>query len=412
MLAIFLADMNIEMNSAQRIRFCLLDYGLYVAVLLVMAIYLSTSLAIILSSLLCFMWLLAGEFKALPDVVLKNPVTGWALLLFLWFILGLSYTSVSYDVALSMVMKYRELFFIPVFTAFLSATKAQTWVWRAFIIASLVILAISYLMQAGLIAANNQGAFAFKSRITHSIYISFFAFFCAHKAYQGQSHVKLYWLMALISVYNLFFVVDARTGQLTMLILALLFGFQRFSKNALIIGVLALAVLLGLFLNFSDKAARINRGIVSTQAYLQAHPEKSEFSMGERLTFWKYSAKLIAEKPLLGQGTGSYRQEYERIARSEHLVSNNPHNEFLMVTVQLGGVGLLIYCCFLGSQLYVAKRLPDQEKWLAQGLLVSLVVTSLFNSPLMDHGEGHWFAMMIALCFASLQTDFKERTHA
>ncbi len=84
-----------------------------------------------------------------------------------------------------------------------------------------------------------------------------------------------------------------------------------------------------------------------------------------------------------------------------------------MISVQLGLLGLLIYLGFLASQYYYAKKLPNKEKWLAQGVLLSLIVTSLFNSPLLDHAEGHWFASMIALCFASLQVNIKaEINHA
>jgi O-antigen ligase len=61
----------------------------------------------------------------------------------------------------------------------------------------------------------------------------------------------------------------------------------------------------------------------------------------------------------------------------------------------------------LSSQYACAGKLPDQEKWLAQGILLSLIITSLFNTPFLDHTEGHWFAIMIALCFATLQTDGK-----
>jgi len=74
-----------------------------------------------------------------------------------------------------------------------------------------------------------------------------------------------------------------------------------------------------------------------------------------------------------------------------------------MIGVQLGLIGLFIYLGFLGSQYYYAKKLPDHEKWFAQGLLLSLMITSSFNSPFLDHNEGHWFGTMIALCFASLQ---------
>jgi O-antigen ligase len=89
--------------------------------------------------------------------------------------------------------------------------------------------------------------------------------------------------------------------------------------------------------------------------------------------------------------------------------SANPHNEFFMIGVQLGSLGLTIYLGFLISQYYYAKKLQNENKWLAQGLLLSLIITSMFNSPLMDHNEGHWFATMIALCFASSQE--KEKKH-
>ena len=115
----------------------------------------------------------------------------------------------------------------------------------------------------------------------------------------------------------------------------------------------------------------------------------------------------------MGYGTGGFAKEYERITHNDHLVAKNPHNEFLMITVQLGLLGLSIYLGFLVSQYFYARKLPEKEKWLAQGLLFSLVVTSLFNSPLMDHAEGHWFTTMIALCFASLKADVKtEINHA
>jgi hypothetical protein len=74
-----------------------------------------------------------------------------------------------------------------------------------------------------------------------------------------------------------------------------------------------------------------------------------------------------------------------------------------MIGVQLGLIGVFIYLGFLASQYTCAKKLPNKEKWFAQGLLLSLIITGLFNSPFLDHNEGHWYATMIALCFASLQ---------
>jgi len=405
--------MNFNPVLVQRVQSRILEYGSFATALLVVSIYFSTSLAIILSGLLGLFWLFSVQFMVLPATLKKNPVAAWSLLLFLCFIFGSSYTSAMPGDAFSMIMKYRELLFIPVLFSSLSTERYRCWVWKAFVIASVLTLLISYLMDIGILDFREQGGASFKSRITHSIFISFFAFFCAHKAYDGQRYAKLYWVLFILCVYNLFFIVEGRTGQLIVVLLVLLFGVQRFTKKYFLLTVLVMAILLALFLTFSDKASRITEGVANTQAYLQPVPEQTESSMGLRYTFWKYSLKLIAEKPFLGHGTGSFAKEYERIAQNEHLIAKNPHNEFLMIGVQLGLLGLSIYFGFLASQYYYARKLPNKEKWLAQGVLLSLMVTSLFNTPLMDHSEGHWFASMIALCFASLQTDIKaEINHA
>ena len=109
---------------------------------------------------------------------------------------------------------------------------------------------------------------------------------------------------------------------------------------------------------------------------------------------------MIAEKPLLGHGTGSFNAEYEHLLGVKKFLVQNPHNEYLLIAVQLGLLGFVSYLGFLGSQYWVSRSLPRQEKWLAQGLLLTLMSTSLFNSPFLDHTEGHWFAVMIALCLA------------
>ena len=400
--------MNFNSALAKRAQSRILEYGSFITVLFVVSIYLSTSLAIILSGLLGFFWLLSAQFMVLPGLLKKNPVAVWSLLLFLCFIFGLCYSSATFGEAFSMLMKYRELIFIPVLISFLNTERYRCWAWKAVVTGSLLILLISYLMYIGVLDLNKLGDPSFKSRITHSIFISFFAFFCVHKAYDGKRYEKLYWVLFILCIYNLFFMVEGRTGQLIAVLLVLLFGIQRFTKKALLLTVLVTAILLALFLTFSIKATRINEGLASTQAYLQSHPERTEFSMGQRFIFWRYSLKLIAEKPLLGHGTGSFAKEYQRVASNELFVTKNPHNEFLMISVQLGLLGLSIYLGFLASQYYYARKLPEKEKWLAQGILLSLIVASLFNCPLMDHAEGHWFTALIALCFASLQADVKD----
>ncbi len=375
--------------------------GIFTA-LLIGSIYFSTSLAIILSAVLGLLWLLSGQLTGMPGLLRKYPVALWSLLLYGCFIAGLSYGNATDSDAFSMLRKYRELLFIPILISFLTTERYRYWAWNTFMIASAATLLISYLMNFGIISLNEQGDPCYKSRITHSIFISFFAFFCMHKVYDDKRYGKLYLTLAILCLYNLFFVVEGRTGQLIVAALILLFSIQRLTIKKCGITVVIGAVLFALFLNFSDKASRITEGIANTQAYLQPVSEQTESSMGLRYTFWKYSLKLMADSPMVGHGTGSFAKEYQRIAIGEQVMTHNPHNEFFMIGVQLGLFGLLAYLGFLSSQLYYARELSDNEKWLAQGLLMSLLITSLFNTPFFDFTEGHWYAVMVALCFAAL----------
>ena len=388
------------MINYNNIQASALKAGGFCAVLLIPAIYFSTALAIVLSAIIALLWLISAQFIRLPSLLKDYPVALWSLLLFAYFIVGFSYGDATSSDAFMMLRKYRELVFIPLLIPFLSIERYRQWAWYAFIFASIISLVGSQLMAMKLFCLHSPACLPyFKSYITHGIFIAFFGFFMAHKALDSRGYVKtLYIAIVLLCLYNIFFVSLGRTGQLIFLVLILLFAIQRFNKKGFLLSVLAIAIFLGVFINFSDKAIRIKQGVETAQVHLQDHPEQGELSMGERFTFWKYSAQLIAEKPLFGHGTGGYKKAYQRVANKN---SENPHNEFFLISVQLGAGGLFFYLGFLASQYYYGKTLPNREKWLAQGLLATLIITSLFNSPLLDHTEGHWFTTLIALCFAT-----------
>jgi O-antigen ligase len=379
----------------------LIKTGAYSFVLWVFTIYFSTALAIFLSAVLALLWLGSGQFLKLPQLLKSYPVALWSLLLFACFIIGFSYGDAPHSDAVAMLKKYRELLFIPILMPFLSEQHYRCWAWSAFMIASLITLLGSQFLSLDLVCANRFCTPYFKSSITHSIFIAFFAFFMLHKTFDSRGYLQvLYLAMLAACLHNLFFISIGRTGQLTFIGLLGLFAWQRLSKKNVLLTMLIIVIALAGFIGFSDKASRIRTGFAAAQARLHDQSQ-GEHSMSDRFTFWKYSVQLIAEKPLFGQGTGNFTQSYQRLSGQ---LTDNPHNEFLLITVQLGIFGLLFYLGFLASQYYYAAALPNPDRWLTQGLLLTLVITSLFNSPLLDHTEGHWFTMMIALCFAAKET--------
>lgn len=381
--------------------------GIYIIALLMLAIYFSTFLTTVFLILLLLAWIISGNFLVSVEFLKQNKIILFAILLFGYFFIGVFYSSaISHDAILGL-NKYRELLLIFILPALLQSEYARIQMWNVFAFASAVTLLGSYLIYFGALNYIQESDPTIKSRITHSIFISFFSFYCIHKFIQQDKYKTAYLVLFFLSVFNLFFMVSGRTGQLIFMALMLLFSIQQLTrKNALLfIGIGVFFLLMAIC--FSDKFGRIYDGILESQNYLQSGQGGNETSMGLRLSFWKNSLKIIAENPWFGHGTGSYMIEYGKVMAKTEVLSANPHNEYLMIAVQLGIPGLLLFLAFLYSQYHYSLKLKNQDKWLAQGILVSLVITGLFNSPIFDFAEGHWFAVMIALCFSPLFSNAK-----
>ena len=86
------------------------------------------------------------------------------------------------------------------------------------------------------------------------------------------------------------------------------------------------------------------------------------------------------------------------------MTPRNPHNEYLLITVQIGvaGLGLLLYL-FFTQWAYAAKLGDPFRQDAARGLVLTIAITSLFNAPLLDHTEGLFFAFMSALLFVNFK---------
>ena len=83
----------------------------------------------------------------------------------------------------------------------------------------------------------------------------------------------------------------------------------------------------------------------------------------------------------------------------------NPHNEYLNIAVQLGAAGLLMLLYLFYCQWRLASLLPTPyERHLARSLVITFAVGCLFNSLLMDHAEGLFFAWVTGLSFAGLRS--------
>ena len=196
--------------------------GGVLSVLLILSIPFFTSIAIVITGLLLLLWLLSCQFFSLTELLKHNSIVLFSMLLTGYLLIGVMYSSASFEESINIWFKYREFLLVIILIPFLSNNRYRQWTLTAFIIGSIITLAVSYAIEFNFIKRTTYSASA-KSSITHSILVAYFAFFCAQQAFQKIISYKLFWLLLLlVCLHNLYFVTFGRTGQLIAFLLALL----------------------------------------------------------------------------------------------------------------------------------------------------------------------------------------------
>lgn len=382
-----------------------------------------------ISNLLMAVALLGGLFhaRAIWQIVKNQPVAQAAWLLFgaLW--LGTLYGATPWREAMGLLGKYIDLAFIPVFMLMFSSMSARLWGQRAFFAASGLILLLSYLVGLKLLpvqswmtmlaAADNP--VIFHSHITQNNMMAMAIFLALLNAREAASKpLRWAWAgLAGLALFNVLFMVQGRTGYLILftllgwLVWATLARFvqQRgkkwgFRQAALIVfGMIAVIVLaLQLSPRLHERVSAVG------SEYLAWQPNHGEgTSTGERLDFYYNTLQIIQQHPLTGVGTGGFAAAFsQQTADTAAKKTPNPHNEYLMMTAQIGLAGGLLLLYLFYTQWRCAPRLATPfSQDAARGLVLAYMVNCAFNSALLDHADGLFFAWLTALLFADTRHD-------
>lgn len=245
----------------------------------------------------------------------------------------------------------------------------------------------------------------FRDHISHNLFASLlgvglFSGLLAKK-WTGPKNIAAVIGFLLVS-YNVFFIVPGRTGQLVfLLMLGLVLLLWNWRKGILLgaVCLLALAIVLPKY------STVIQGGVERVKADLAAYSQGNKAtSVGIRLEFYKNSFTLIQEKPLLGHGVGSYKHEYQRIAKANQsliLESGNPHNNYLWFGVELGALGIVLLLALMGAAAWQGRHLEKMWKWSLYALLAGMGISSLANSFFVDNVSGLAFILLACVLLNS-----------
>ena len=356
---------------------------------------LSTSLTGFFSAFAVFCWFFSGRFLSIVDVLLKFPAALISILFFTYMGIAIIYSPAGLFEGLNILKKYRELFLLPICISMFSLyPKYRELGEYAFFAGCVMLMAVSYGMSLGMIPEQRYGH-SIVFHITHNFFMAVLSFWSLHYAFQSRRYRWIWLTLFLLCVINIFYIAPGRTGMLVFSCLMILFIFQRLSLKKCLAGLLLFFTTLTAIYYTSDNfSGRIEEVISEIENY---QPGKSRTSIGQRFDWYRSGILLIKEKPIWGHGTGSYPYIQKKTAADSRIKeTDNPHNEFLFLTIQFGLVGLLFFVVLLAAQLFSVRSIPASKRMLLQGVIVAIVSGSMVNSLLFDSQQGHFYLFLSA----------------
>ncbi|OGA22904.1 MAG: hypothetical protein A3I02_05855 [Betaproteobacteria bacterium RIFCSPLOWO2_02_FULL_67_26] len=388
--------------------------GRHAAALLGFSIPISVALDNILLVLVAVLWLAGGDFKRKFADIAASPVALAALALFAMMAAGVLYGSRYPGDALRFLAKYADLLFIPIFITLFRDARVRELALRWFCAAMVLTFVVAELRILGLLIDNpvlprglGFTGGAFKLSITHGLLAAFAAFLFALLA-QREPHWPqraLFAALALVAVKNVFLVSISRTAYLVLTLLALYYFFIQFGKRGLGIACVVMAALFaGAYGGSEAFRERVGTVVAETGEWRSQWPSRESVTV--RQEWYRYSLDIVLDHPLLGAGTGSFPRAYaERAKGANTPLTPNPHNEYLLIAVQTGLVGLALLLHLFWQQLRLSARLATPiETHLVRGLVITMAVGCVFNSLLLDHTEGLLYAWFTGLLYGGLRS--------
>ena len=339
---------------------------------------------------------------------LKRPASYLPLALVALALLGLFWADDTWEVRLQGLAPVAKLAFIPLLLYHFERSHRAHWVFIAFLASCTILMGLSwivYFAPSWRISGNEAGV-PVRNSIDQTQ--AFALCVCALAPlllalFEKRRTLLAFGSAALLTgfVANLAFIALARTAFLYLPFLAAVFAVRYLSRQAalkflvIVVGVVALTAFTSPYLR-----TRLLQTVVELK---QNDQSDIATSTGQRLLYWSKSAEFIATSPILGHGTGSTKELFDRLAEGKSGPwadkIRNPHNQTLYVAIQWGLFGCIILFSMWGAHLFLFRG-RGLIAWIGLSVVAQNFLSSLVNSHLFDFHAGWLYVLGVGVAGA------------
>jgi O-antigen ligase len=323
------------------------------------------------------------------QVLIRHPVFLAGLGLWSWLALSAAWTRAPTDAVIAHLWTYSLMLWVAPIAIALPADAARGAL-RHFVAASCIVATAIALDAAGWLPAwHGWRPFVDISGNQRIVFSVLLALALAMAVLQVLEMPRLSTRLPAVAAAGLclaaLMLQDRRTGMLAapVLLAALAVARQRTAARRLGLLLLVLAAAVAVWAGSDHVRQRFDEGVAELRAY-HSDGEVST-SWGMRARMLEVTGRLVLERPLVGHGIGSWVTEWrQRVAGSAALEAHTtPHNEYLLLAMQGGAVGLaLALVLWLTVAAGIVRRGPAAHAALL--VWTALTWAALFNVALRD----------------------------
>jgi O-antigen ligase len=384
-------------------------------ILEMVALGLSTAATVVIETLVFLSFLSFKQLRQRVLVAIYQPMAAMALILYALVSIGVLYSAAPLSESVDMWGSWRKLLMVPLVA---SVYNDSLWKQRmvCFFIGLMALSAlISFACHALDVGRHQSAGIVLGNHATQGMLFSVAMFACLVLLRFPFSQEGIpSWLLkvsAVILSLNILMITPGRSGYLVLMVLIMTFVFWGIQKKIRwVILVLAPLVILALLLASPVAKNRILLGMEEIKTYKKS-PEIT--SMGIRMVMWENTLDLLKkfEHPVLGYGTSGFETAYKpQVAGREGWQGkpvDDPHNQYLLILVEYGVVGLIIFLLFIFS--FFRQLVKGPFHIMAIGVLLAWCTTSMFNGHFTTFSEGRflmiWCSALLSVSRAPKEED-------
>lgn len=376
----------------------------YLLIVFAFSLPISVAVTNLIIAFIIILWIIRASFKDDYNELKTNKLIVAVFLFYLLHILGLLWTE-DLEWGFHILKKETKFLVLPILMLFVRYEHIKYYI-TSFLLAMVLSVLLSYGIWFEIIinfkSATSLNPTPFMSHISYNpilaliIYILFNEILFNNISFNRKI---IYVVLILLMSVNMF-VTGGRAGQVVYFLIIICILFQYFHNNKFKAFLLSIIIIPTIFFLAYTNSTLFHKRVLEGIDNIENYSNNKNTSMGERLNFLLNSFKIIEKSPIFGVGTGDFKNEYKLINKSEvaHLSNTtHPHNMYLLVTTQLGIVGLISLLSIFYFQIKIAlKESSEYLKNLKLFLPFLFIFIMFSDSYLLGH-----YTTMLFLYFSS-----------